>query len=133
VISSKKRFLLDTQAFLLAADPTAHFSSKIRALLLSTENFLYLSLVSVWEMQIKIGLKKLSLPVGLPEAIQAGVSQLGIELLPLQVEHIYQLSDLPLHHRDPFDRLLIAQALCEKLTIIGGDSAFDKYKVDRIW
>jgi PIN domain nuclease of toxin-antitoxin system len=56
-----------------------------------------------------------------------------LELLPLQLEHIYRLADLPLHHRDPFDRLLIAQALQERMPIISGDADFDAYGVERIW
>jgi PIN domain nuclease of toxin-antitoxin system len=84
-------------------------------------------------MQIKLSLGKLKLPVPLPQAIQRGVADMGLEILPLHAEHIYKLSDLPFHHRDPFDRLLIAQALYEQMPILTNDDAFDAYGITRIW
>jgi PIN domain nuclease of toxin-antitoxin system len=129
----KRRLLLDTQAFVLAAEGEKVLSPKARTALLHQETDIYLSLVSLWEMQIKLGLGKLKLPVSLPMAVQKAVTGVGLEILPLQAEHIYKLSDLPFHHRDPFDRLLIAQALHEQMVVIGNDSAFDAYGIERIW
>jgi PIN domain nuclease of toxin-antitoxin system len=129
----RRRFLLDTQAFVVSILDTDGLSPKARALLLRSDTDPFLSLVSLWEMQIKVGLKKLGLPVPLSEAVQRAVTEMRLELLPLQLEHIYRLADLPLHHRDPFDRLLIAQALQERMPIISGDADFDAYGVERIW
>lgn len=129
-----KRVLLDTQAFLWAAQAEKSLSSKARSVILNSQIHSYLSLVSLWEIQIKLGLGKLRLPVSLSTAVQRGVKELGIELLPLQIEHIYRLGELPLlNHRDPFDRLLMAQALYEEMPIVGSDKAFDAYGIRRIW
>ena len=129
----KHRYLLDTQAFILAAQDEKAPSAKTRAVLLSRKNTAYLSVVSIWEMQIKLTLEKLKLPVSLPQAVQRAVTDLGLEILPLQLEHIYKLAELPFHHRDPFDRLLIAQALQEEFSVLGNDASFDAYGVIRIW
>ena len=71
--------------------------------------------------------------MSLPEVVQRAVTDAGVELLPLQLEHLYRLGALPFHHRDPFDRLLAAQALHEQLTLLGSDKAFDDYGVERLW
>ena len=128
-----RRLLLDTQVFILAAQSDKLLSRRARDILLNTERTAYLSLVSLWEMQIKLSLGKLKLPVSLPDAIQRGVTDIGLEILPLQAEHIYKLAELPFHHRDPFDRLLIAQALHEQVPIVSNDEAFDRYGVTRLW
>jgi len=128
-----RRLLLDTQAFILASRGAKSLPRKAGAALLSRDMSVYLSLVSLWEMQIKISLGKLKFPVSLPQAIQRAVSDIGLEMLSVQAEHIYKLSDLPFHHRDPFDRLLIAQALHEQMPIVSGDTSFDAYGVARLW
>ena len=129
----KHRLLLDTQTFIYAAQEGGSLSAKARAALLHSGNTLFLSLVSLWEIQIKLTLGKLKLPTSLPKAVQQAITEIGIELLPLQADHIYKLTDLPLHHRDPFDRLLIGQALIEKMVVVGNDLVFDSYGVPRIW
>jgi PIN domain nuclease of toxin-antitoxin system len=128
-----RRLLLDTQAFILAAQGDKSLSRKVAAILLHTDTTAYLSLVSLWEMQFKLSLGKLRLPVALPEAIQRAVTDIGLEILPLQAEHIYKLASLPFHHRDLFDRLLIAQALYEQMPIATNDRAFDAYGISRLW
>jgi PIN domain nuclease of toxin-antitoxin system len=92
-----------------------------------------LSIASIWEMQIKLSLGKLTFKTALPELVEDEVKRNQIELLPIDLFHIYALSNLPNHHRDPFDRLLIAQAMNEKLTIISIDEKFDGYEVERLW
>ena len=84
-------------------------------------------------MQIKLSLGKLQLKTALPELVEDEVKQNKIELLPLDLSHIYALSNLPNHHRDPFDRLLIAQAKSEELVIISIDEKFDGYDIERLW
>ena len=92
-----------------------------------------LSVVSIWEMQIKLSLGKLTFKTALPKLVEDEVKRNQIELLPIDLFHIYALSNLPNHYRDPFDRLLIAQAINEKLAVVSIDEKFDGYKVERLW
>ena len=87
------------------------------------------SVASVWEIAIKSALVKLNAPGDLPRRVE----ELGFELLPISAEHAWTVKLLPLHHRDPFDRLLIAQAQVEDLPILTADSAFTDYEVAVIW
>ena len=91
------------------------------------------SLVSIWEMQIKVSLGKLQLKTVLPELIEDEVKRNHIKLLLLDLAHIYALSNLPNYHRDPFDRLLITQATIEDLVIVSIDDKFDGYDIERLW
>jgi PIN domain nuclease of toxin-antitoxin system len=88
-----------------------------------------ISTASLWEIAIKAGLGKLDAPDDLPERVE----QLGFELLPVTADHAWQVRHLPFHHRDPFDRLLIAQAQVERLPVITADPAFDPYDVTVVW
>ncbi len=97
------------------------------------ENDLLLSLVSVWEMQIKIQLGKLQLQNPLPEILTTQQSINGSQMLPIHLNHIWALEGLPEHHRDPFDRLLIAQAIAVQRPIVSADSMFDRYPIQRGW
>ena len=92
-----------------------------------------MSLVSIWEMKIKISLGKLSLKAALPELIDDEIRRNRISLLPIKLSHIYAIKDLPPHHRDPFDRLLIAQSIYEGFDIISIDDKFDAYGIHRLW
>ncbi len=87
------------------------------------------STATLWEIGIKVGLGKLEAPDDLP----ARVEQLGFESLPVTADHAWQVRDLPSHHRDPFDRLLIAQAQVERLPILTADPSFDAYDVTVVW
>lgn len=87
------------------------------------------SVASLWEIAIKSGLGKLQAPDDLPERVE----ELGFESLTVTPEHAWRVRSLPHHHRDPFDRLLIAQAQLERLPIVSADSAFDAYDVDLVW
>jgi PIN domain nuclease of toxin-antitoxin system len=127
------RLLVDTQAFIFAAEGGLRLSPKAKLALLRSGAPLFISLISIWEIQLKLTLGKLRLPVPLSEAVQRAITQMGIELLPLQLDHIYKLADFPFHHRDPFDRLLAAQAAYEGMALVSNDNAFDAYGVHRIW
>jgi len=94
------------------------------------ENTLLLSLASLWEMQIKIQLGKLTFQHPLPHIIAVQQEDNDLELLPISIEHIYGLRNLPPHHKDPFDRLIIAQAIGENLPILTVDPVFQQYAVD---
>jgi len=127
------RLLLDTHTFLwfLSADP--QLSATARTLIEDGDNEVYLSVGSLWEMAIKIGLGKLSLGRPYETFIPDQLARTGIDLLTITFGHTARVLTLPSHHRDPFDRLLIAQALVEGLSIVGVDAAFDAYGVARLW
>ena len=127
------RILLDTQAFLVVRSGGGRLPARARRAFLDPENELFLSPASVWEMAIKCSLGKLHLGIALPDLVRSALSTGLIRPLPIDLDHLYAVKDLPFHHRDPFDRLLVAQARCEELAILGGDDAFDAYGVNRIW
>lgn len=125
--------LLDTHTFLWFISDSPHLSTSARTMIEDGANEIVLSLASVWEMAIKFSVGKLELPGPFDSylAEQIRVNELGT--LDINFAHVAVLADLPFHHRDPFDRLLIAQAIVEGIPIIGADSAFDAYAVRRIW
>lgn len=93
---------------------------------------LILSVASVWELAIKASLGKLTLPAPLHEYVEEKVAA-GLRVLPVEWPHAAAVVDLPFHHRDPFDRLIIAQALTERLPVVSGDPAFRAYGVRVVW
>lgn len=121
------RQLLDSNALLwFVWGDGGRISPALRARI---EEGALVSIASLWEIAIKKALGKLEAPEDLPERVQ----QLGFELLPVRVEHAWRVSQLPHHHRDPFDRLLIAQAQLERLPIVTADPAFDAYDAEVVW
>ena len=126
------RLLLDTHTFLWWDGAPARLSATILALCSDPSVVLYLSLVSLWEIQIKSSLGKLPLALPLAEILRDQQAA-GLQLLPITPAHIFALDALPPHHRDPFDRLLIAQALAEDLTLASADSLFAPYAVPVLW
>lgn len=127
------KLLLDTHTFLwLDMQPQA-LSAAALAACESPDNELYLSLVSAWEIQIKTQLNKLSLRVPLDQMIEVQQADNGLHILPITLPHIRELSALPPHHKDPFDRLLIAQARIEGAYLVSGDGVFEDYPVNRLW
>lgn len=127
------KLLLDTHAFIWLNTQPSRLSSNVMGLLTSGLHDIYLSIASPWEMQIKSQLGKLSLDVSLSELIDTSVNRNNISLLNIEFKHIDYLANLPLHHNDPFDRIMIAQALLENMAIISVDSAFSKYQVPIVW
>ncbi len=125
--------LLDTQAFLWLDNDRAKLSASAAKICADRSNLLWLSVASVWEMQIKIGLRKLHLQRGLLETISEQQKINGIQILPVHLAHVITLGDLPLHHKDPFDRLMIAQAKQEGWEIVSKDPEFKLYPVRVIW
>jgi PIN domain nuclease of toxin-antitoxin system len=125
--------LLDTHIFIWWNAQSAQLSSKTIALIQDRTNRVFLSLVSVWEMQLKLQSNKLTLPSPLAKIIETQQQSNRVELLPVMLPHVLALDSLPSHHKDPFDRLLIAQARTENLTLISHDSVFTKYPVQIIW
>jgi PIN domain nuclease of toxin-antitoxin system len=101
--------------------------------LTDTNNTWILSIASIWEMQIKIQVGKLKLNSTLPDLIETQERINNLQVLPIELAHIWGLTNLPNHHRDPFDRLLIAQAMIEQLPIVSTGSIFDSYPIQRLW
>jgi PIN domain nuclease of toxin-antitoxin system len=124
--------LLDTHAFIWFMDGDKQLSATVRDLIADTSNKCFTSIASIWEIAIKNSLNKLELKGDFNE-IANFLNENDIEMLPITFEHIQRLLQLRFHHRDPFDRIIIAQALTERLTIATKDEIFNKYEVDIIW
>lgn len=127
------KILLDTHAFLWLVEGSNKLSATANSLLSNTDNDLFLSIASIWEMQIKVSIGKLRLGIPLWEIVANQKDINDVKILPVELEHIWQLDNLPLHHKDPFDRMLIAQALTENIPIMSIDSALNQYPVQIIW
>lgn len=127
------RLLLDTHALLWALEDAPRLSARARSLLSVPQDAILVSHASAWEMAIKQSLGKLSLAEPVTRLMADRLRPLGIALLPISMDHIGLVESLPLHHRDPSDRMLAAQALVEGLTVVSGDGAFDTYGVARVW
>lgn len=125
--------ILDTHTFLWFIAGDAKLSPHARSLIEDPGNRVLLSIVSLWEIVVKAKTGKLPLSRSFSDLIRHDVDGNGIEVLPTTVAHLEALTLLPLHHRDPFDRLLIAQSIAEGFPIVGVDSAFDQYSVTRLW
>lgn len=127
------RLLLDTHVIIWSAGNPEKLSPRVRKLLIDTKNFWVVSMVTVWELQIKSQLVKLNLSLSLPNFIETQQRVNNLQILPIELTHIYALEALPSHHRDPFDRILIAQAIVEKMPLLSIDAVFDVYPVQIIW
>ena len=127
------KLLLDTHTFIWWDSSPQKLSPKALALCQNPENILLLSIGSIWEMQIKIQLGKLSLNLPLPELIESQQQTNNIEVLPINLTHLFTLDSLPNHHKDPFYRLLISQAIVENAVLVSGDSILGNYPVKIEW
>ena len=127
------RLLLDTHTFLWWDSDPQRLSAAVLALCRDPAVVLLLSLASLWEIQIKSGLGKLPLSLPLAQIVQEQQERHGIQLLPITPAHVYALDALPPHHKDPFDRLLIAQARVENVPLASVDPLFAPYPVSLIW
>ena len=127
------QLLLDTHTFLWYIFGSSLLSVKIRALLDDPANEKLLSLASIWEVGIKVSTGKLILAEPLDTYFAEQMELNSVRLLSISLAHIALLSKLPFHHRDPFDRLLVAQSLTENIPLVSADPALDAYGVIRIW
>jgi len=127
------KLLLDTHAFIWWDSEPERLSLTVLALCQNQENTLLLSVASVWEMQIKLQLGKLKLTLPLPILIESQKTTNNIQVLSVELEHVLALENLPSHHKDPFDRLLIAQANVEDFVVVSNDPIFKKYPVKVVW
>ncbi len=126
------KLLLDTHTFLWFIDDNPRLSARAKGLLESDADLL-LSVANLWEISIKVGIGKLALPQPLDIFIPQQLTDNAVEILPVSLAHLNVVSKLPFHHRDPFDRLMIAQAMVEQLPIVSVDTTFDSYSVKRFW
>jgi PIN domain nuclease of toxin-antitoxin system len=127
------RLLLDTHAFLWWVADAPELSAPAREAIRNPRAECLLSLVSCWEIAIKHSLGKLRLPTSLENFIPEQMAANGFQQMEIDFRHISRVAALPFHHRDPFDRLLIAQAMTEDATLVSADPAFDAYGVKRLW
>jgi len=124
--------LIDTHIFIWLQIELHKLSAGRIKMLENKINRIYLSLASVWEMQLKIQNGKFKFPKPLPEIIREQQTVNDLRILSITPEHIYELENLPFHHKDPFDRLLIAQAIIEDYTLVTDDPKFSDYSVKLI-
>jgi PIN domain nuclease of toxin-antitoxin system len=124
---------MDTHVFLWWVEGDRALSAKARNALANPGTECLLSLTSVWELAIKVSLGKLRLALPVRRYVAEHVAANGFRLLDIGLAHVGRIENLPMHHRDPFDRLLIAQALEEKMPVVTADPVFRKYGVKRIW
>ncbi len=127
-----KQFLLDTHALIWFLEGDSQLSTSAKNIILDTDNELFVSVASLWEMAIKISIGKLTLNQPLEQVIQRLPSQY-ITILPIEIPHVLSIKTLPFYHKDPFDRILIAQSLTENFSIISIETIFDQYSVKREW
>jgi PIN domain nuclease of toxin-antitoxin system len=127
------RYLLDSHAFLWFAKNDPRLSPTALSAIQNAGSELYLSVASAWEISIKVGLGKLQVNQPLDTFLPRQLHQNGIQLLPITLEHAITVSALPLHHRDPFDRLLVAQSSESSIPLISADPILDQYGIQRIW
>lgn len=127
------RALIDTSTFLWFISGSGRLSEDARQYIANLENEIFLSVVSLWEIAIKTSLGKLELLRPFDQLIPEHLEQNDITVLPIQIPHLFKVINLDFHHRDPFDRLIIAQGLVEQMPVITNDAAFYQYPVQLIW
>ena len=126
------QLLLDTHAMIWFVTGSSMISQKAKTAIQNTQNDCFLSIASLWELSIKISLGKFTLNMS-ELALMNELRRLKIDILPIAVPHTQAIISLPMHHRDPFDRMLIAQAMVDGLTIVSADTKFSKYKANILW
>lgn len=127
------RLLLDTHVFIWWVGLPEKLSERVTTLLGNRDNKLFLSVASVWEMQIKLKSGKLTLDLPLEEMIIGQQEENDLNLLNIDVADVWVLDGLPVPHRDPFDRMIIAQSIRAELSLISVDRRFDSYPIKRLW
>jgi PIN domain nuclease of toxin-antitoxin system len=127
------RLLPDTSSFLWFVAGSGRLSGRAGNLMEDFDNELVLSVASLWEMAIKVSVGKLELPEDFDRFIPEKLEENEIEILHVRLAHLSEMIKLPFHHRDPFDRLIIAQSVSENLPVIACDGIFREYPLDIMW
>ena len=127
------KILLDTNSFLWFISGSERLSINARDRIADLDNQLFLSSASLWEIAIKVSIGKLELLQPYNQLIPQQLEENDINILPIELSHLTTVVGLPFYHRDPFDRLIIAQALTEDLPVVSPDSLFSQYAIKLIW
>ena len=125
-------FLLDTHAFYWWDQEPGKLSIRVKQIIEDPPNVIFLSVVNILELIIKIGAGKLIISEPISNRVSIQIAN-GFVILPVTMDHVLEVAGLPMHHKDPFDRLLIAQAQLEQLTLLNKDSIFSQYPVQLDW
>lgn len=127
------KMLVDAHCLIWALDEPSRLTPAAVAALEDPANELLISAGTMWELSIKTGLGKLRLSLPFRGWVEQAIADLGLVVLPITLESCDRQASLPFHHRDPFDRLLAAQALVESIKVVSADAMLDQYGVDRVW
>lgn len=127
------RLLLDTHAFLWFVLNDPSLSAAARAIVGDPQNDVLISPATCWEIAIKVSIGKYQLPGPFADFLDDQIARNDLTMLPISVRHTAVVASLPFHHKDPFDRLLIAQAIVENIPLLSVDAVFDSYPVTRLW
>jgi PIN domain nuclease of toxin-antitoxin system len=127
------KFIADTHAFIWFVTDSPQLGAPAKKLFESSENECLFSIASVWEIAVKTSLGKLSFEKPLEQYLPEQMVANSIRVLDISLAHALRVANLPFHHRDPFDRMIIAQSLTENLPILSSDQVFDTYGIKRIW
>ena len=125
-------FILDTHAFLWFVAGDKQLPESIKSKIIDINESCFLSVASLWEISIKNQIGKLTLGLSLEELFEYA-DRNRIEIIQISYEHLLTLSKLPINHNDPFDRIIISQAIAENLTLVSKDKGFKKYKIKQQW
>ena len=127
------KLLIDAHCLIWAVDEPVKLARAATVALEDAANQLLIGAGTMWELSIKTGLEKLTLSSPFRQWMEQAIAELDLTTLPISLEHCDRQASLPFHHRDPFDRLLAAQALIEGVQVVSADTIFDQYGVGRIW
>ena len=127
------KLLLDTHTFLWFIGGNTNLSNTARNAIEDTSNQRFISIATLWEISIKVSIRKLKIGIAFTELVEQEVYGNAIEILEISSEHLDELVKLPFHHKDPFDRIIIAQSQVEKIPILTSDSKIKQYSVDIVW
>ena len=127
------KLLVDAHTLIWAVDDPSKLGPQAVTVLQDPANDLLLSAATIWEIAIKVGLKKLSLSMPYKQWVAKAMADLGMTVLPITAEYADVQAGLPNHHRDPFDRMLVAQSQVENIHVVSADPVFDQYGINRLW
>jgi PIN domain nuclease of toxin-antitoxin system len=127
------RLLLDTHTFIWYVTDNPRLSAHVKLLIEDENNEKLVSIASIWEMAIKHSIGRLNFSLPFREFVGQQLTVSNIGLLEINLQHIEVVASLPLHHRDPFDRLIIAQSMAQQIPILSVDAIFDAYAIARVW
>ncbi len=127
------KILLDTHAFLWWIADDQRLSQVARDAIANPDSEIFVSAASAWEIAIKAGIGRMTLPESARRFVPKHLERNGFVSLPIELEHALTVEELPLYHKDPFDRLLVAQSQAERLTIVTDDPLIQRYNVQTLW